>query len=64
MAKDKSDNKTIDTFADLLDALETSGSEERRKPGPKPIGEKAMTPAEKQKAYRDRIRAKKDGSPT
>ena len=62
MAKDKSDNKTIDTFADLLDALETAGPEERRKPGPKPIGKRAMTPAEKQKAYRDRLRAIKNRS--
>lgn len=60
MAKDKSDNKTIDTFADLLDALETTEPEERRKPGPKPIGERAMTPAEKQKAYRDRLRSIKN----
>lgn len=59
MAKDKSDTKTIDTFADLLETLDKAPPTERRKPGPKPHGERAMTPAEKQKAYRDRLRAEK-----
>lgn len=63
MAKDKSDNRTIDSFADLLENLETHQIEERKKPGPKPIGAVAMTPAEKQKAYRDRLRALKTGAP-
>ncbi|MBW4968349.1 hypothetical protein KZZ04_18625, partial [Pseudoalteromonas sp. CR1] len=31
----------------------------RKKPGRKPSGEKALTPAEKQKAYRDRRRDEK-----
>lgn len=63
MAKDKSDNRTIDSFADLLETLETQPAEARKKPGPKPRGERAMTPAEKQKAYRDRVRQGNRTSP-
>jgi hypothetical protein len=55
--KDPNDKKTIDGFADLVSSLEQTPA--RGKPGPKPQGERALTPAEKQKAYRDRNREKK-----
>lgn len=52
--KDPRDKKTVDGFADLLAQVESAPP--RKKPGRKPAGEKALTPAEKQKAYRDRLR--------
>lgn len=55
--KDPNDKKTPD-FAALADLVEKAPT--RAKPGPKPKGERALTPAEKQKAYRDRVRARKE----
>jgi hypothetical protein len=55
--KDPKDKKTIDGFADLVAQVESTPP--RAKPGRKPAGDKALTPAEKQKAYRDRKRAEK-----
>lgn len=55
--KDPKDKKTVDGFADLLAQVESAPP--RNKPGRKPAGEQALTPAEKQKAYRDRKRAAK-----
>lgn len=55
--KDPNDKKTPD-FGLLADMVEQAPS--RAKPGPKPKGDKAMTPAQKQKAYRDRVRAEKE----
>lgn len=51
--KDPKDKKTPD-FGLLADMVEQAPA--RQKPGPKPQGERALTPAEKQKAYRDRKR--------
>lgn len=55
--KDPNDKKTPD-FGLLADMVEKAPT--RQKPGPKPKGDKAMSPAEKQKAYRDRVRARKE----
>lgn len=55
--KDPNDKKTPD-FGLLADMVEQAPA--RQKPGPKPKGERALTPAEKQKAYRDRKRAEKE----
>ena len=55
--KDPRDKKTVDGFADLVAQVENTPP--RKKPGRKPSGEKALTPAEKQKAYRDRRREEK-----
>lgn len=55
--KDPNDKKTPD-FGLLADMVEKAPT--RKKPGPKPKGDKAMSPAEKQKAYRDRVRARKE----
>lgn len=55
--KDPRDKKTPD-FGLLADMVEQAPA--RAKPGPKPQGERALTPAEKQKAYRDRKRAEKE----
>ena len=55
--KDPKDKKTPD-FGLLADMVEQAPA--RQKPGPKPQGERALTPAEKQKAYRDRVRARKE----
>lgn len=55
--KDPNDKKTPD-FALLAEMVEKAPT--RAKPGPKPKGDKAMSPAEKQKAYRDRVRARKE----
>lgn len=52
--KDPNDKKTVDGFADLVTLVENTPP--RKKPGPKPKGERALTAAEKQKAYRDRKR--------
>lgn len=52
--KDPKDKKTVDGFADLVAQVESTPL--RKKPGRKPDGEKALSPAEKQKAYRDRKR--------
>jgi len=58
--KDPKDKKTVDGFADLLAQVESAPP--RKKPGRKPAGEQALTPAEKQKAYRDRKRAAKQAA--
>ena len=58
--KDPKDKKTVDGFADLLKQVEDTPA--RKKPGRKPAGEQALTPAEKQKAYRDRKRAAKQAA--
>lgn len=55
--KDPNDKKTIDGFADLVTQLEDTPPLKRA--GRKPKGERAMTPAEKQKAYRLREKQKK-----
>ncbi|MBW4971633.1 hypothetical protein KZY98_14325 [Croceibacter atlanticus] len=55
--KDPRDKKTVDGCADLVAQVESTPL--RKKPGRKPSGEKALTPAEKQKAYRDRRRDEK-----
>lgn len=55
--KDPNDKKTPD-FSVLADMVEKAPT--RAKPGPKPKGDKALTPAQKQKAYRDRVRAEKE----
>lgn len=56
--KDPNDKKTIDGFADLVNLVDATPP--RKKPGRKPDGERALTKAEKQKAYRDRVRARKE----
>ncbi|RMU20743.1 hypothetical protein ALP33_200169 [Pseudomonas amygdali pv. lachrymans] len=55
--KDPHDKKTIDGFADLVTLVENTPL--LKKVGRPPQGERALTPAEKQKAYRDRVRAAK-----
>lgn len=55
--KDPNDKKTIDGFADLVTLVENAPA--LKKVGRPPQGERALTPAEKQKAYRDRVRAAK-----
>ena len=52
--KDPNDRQAIDGFADLVTLVENAPPLKKR--GRKPVGEKALTPAEKQKAYRDRKR--------
>lgn len=52
--KDPHDKATVDGFADLVTLVENAPPLKKR--GRKPSGEKALTPAEKQKAYRDRKR--------
>lgn len=63
--KDPHDQKTVDGFAELVTLVENAPSLKKR--GRKPAGEKALTPAEKQKAYRDRkrerVEALKQGKP-
>lgn len=54
--KDPNDKKTIDGFADLVTQLEETPPLKRV--GRKPKGDVAMTPAEKQKAYRLRQKQK------
>lgn len=53
--KDPNDKQTIDGFADLVTLVENAPA--LKKVGRPPQGERALTPAEKQKAYRDRQRA-------
>lgn len=55
--KDPNDKKTIDGFADLVTQLDDTPPLKRV--GRKPKGDVAMTPAEKQKAYRLRQKQKK-----
>jgi hypothetical protein len=55
--KDPNDRKTVDGFADLVTQLDESPP--LKKAGRKPVGERALTPAEKQKAYRLRQKQKK-----
>lgn len=55
--KDPNDRKTVDGFADLVTQLE--GSPPLKKVGRKPKGDKALSPAEKQRAYRLREKQKK-----
>lgn len=55
--KDPNDKKTIDGFADLVTLVESAPPLKRV--GRPPQGERALTPAEKQKAYRDRVRSAK-----
>ena len=50
--KDPNDRKTVDGFADLV-------SPPLKKVGRKPKGDKALSPAEKQRAYRLREKQKK-----
>lgn len=52
--KDPHDKATVDGFADLVTLVENAPPLKKR--GRKPAGEKALTPSEKQKAYRDRKR--------
>jgi hypothetical protein len=53
--KDPNDKQTIDGFADLVTLVENAPT--LKKVGRPPQGERALTPGEKQKAYRDRQRA-------
>lgn len=55
--KDPNDKKTVDGFADLVTQLEESPP--LKKVGRKPAGDKALSPAEKQRAYRLREKQKK-----
>jgi hypothetical protein len=55
--KDPNDKKTVDGFADLITQLDTQPPAARV--GRPPKGDKAQSPAEKQKAYRDRKREEK-----
>lgn len=55
--KDPNDRKTVDGFADLVTQLEESPP--LKKVGRKPAGDKALSPAEKQRAYRLREKQKK-----
>ena len=56
--KDPNDKHTVDGFADLVTQLDKQPRKSRA--GRKPKGDVAMTAAEKQKAYRDRVRAAKE----
>lgn len=55
--KDPHDKRTIDGFADLVTLVENAPPLKKR--GRRPKGEVAMSAGEKQKAYRDRVRAAK-----
>lgn len=55
--KDPNDKRTIDGFADLVTLLDSASP--LKKVGRPPQGERALTPAEKQKKYRDRVRTAK-----
>lgn len=55
--KDPNDKKTVDGFADLVTKLEETPP--LKKVGRKPKGDKALSPAEKQRAYRLREKKKK-----
>jgi hypothetical protein len=55
--KDLHDKKTVDGFADLVTQLEETPP--LKKVGRKPAGDKALSPAEKQRAYRLREKQKK-----
>lgn len=55
--KDPHDKRTIDGFADLVTLVENAPPLKKR--GRPPKGGVAMSAGEKQKAYRDRVRAAK-----
>ena len=55
--KDPHDKQTIDGFADLVTLIDSAPPLKKR--GRPPLGERALSAAEKQKAYRDRKRAEK-----
>lgn len=55
--KDLNDKKTVDGFADLVTQLEETPP--LKKVGRKPKGDKALSSAEKQRAYRLREKQKK-----
>lgn len=56
--KDPNDHQTVDGFADLVTLLDKNPPLKKR--GRPPLGSRAMTPAEKQKAYRDRKKEEKN----
>lgn len=56
--KDPNDHKTVDGFADLVTLVESAPPLKKR--GRPTLGDRPLSPAEKQKAYRDRKRAERE----